>query len=61
MDNNVYFLRDNSPHVFSSCRLCNTYVVGYSYAEVTDSPEMCHLQDPVHLRAVKGLHISRPF
>jgi len=54
MDNNVYFLRDNSPHVFSSCRLCNTYVVGYSYAEVTDSPEMCHLQDPAHLRAVKG-------
>ena len=32
----------------------NTYVVGYSYAEVTDSPEMCHLQDPAHLRAVKG-------
>jgi hypothetical protein len=32
----------------------NMYVVRYSYAEVKDSPEMCHLQDPVHLRAVKG-------
>jgi hypothetical protein len=51
---NVYFLRGNSPHVFSSCRLRNMYGVGYSYAEVTGSPEMCHLQDPVHLRAVKG-------
>jgi glutaredoxin-related protein len=54
MDNNVYFLSDNAPHVFSSSRSCNRYVVSYSYVEVTDSPEMCHLQEPVHLRAVIG-------
>ena len=60
MDNSVYFFHGNTPHDNFSCRLCNTYVVSYSSALVTDSPEMCHLHDPVHLRAVNGLCVSRP-